>query len=208
MTPIGFLWKILGVEQTVSWILISPQLNTFFFFFTKNVHLKKCVQLISACLAFLMRKFSRSRISNRAVCLVFSVLYGDLMRQQLTLMWVCAIAAEPIPFLSFTLALAASFIAFFSLLPFSPFDYILHLCRLDSESRSLVRRWISDGWSRQRLDLCENCHAILMTAIHAVKWQTCKVPAFRRGPWPVISSLFGLYEWSAYHTDSLYYLIE
>lgn len=65
---------------------------------------------------------------------------------------------------------------------FYPFAYILHLFRLDSESRSLVRCWIRDGWSRQGPDLRENCHAILMTVIHAVKCQTCKVPALRRGP--------------------------
>lgn len=109
-------------------------------------------------------------MSRHAVCLVLLVRYSrDLMQKQPTLMCVCAITAEPIPFLSPALSLAALFIALSSL----PLCLYFLFLQTDSENRSLVRQRIRDGRSRQGRDLCENCHAVLITAFYAVKCPTC-----------------------------------
>lgn len=79
------------------------------------------------------------------------------MGQQTTLMCVCvcmcAITAEPIPFLSSALALAAPFIAFFSLPLFLPLCLYFASLQTDSENRSLVRQRVRDGRNRQGRDL-------------------------------------------------------
>ncbi len=116
-------------------------------------------------------------VSSCAVCLVLLVRYNrDLMRQQPTLMCVCYHSGT-YPFSVIRISFGSSFYR----LLFPPLFFFLPLClyfaslQTDSENRSLVRWRIRDGRSRQGRDLCGNCHAILMTAIHAVKCQTCTV---------------------------------
>lgn len=142
-------------------------------------------------------------MSSCAVCLIELVSYNrDLMRQQPTLM--CArYHSGTYPFSVIRISFGSSFYRLLFPPLFLPLCLYFTSLQTDSENRSLVRRRIRDGRSRQWRDLCENCHAILMTAIHAVKCQNCAVATLRQGHWLLISSLFGLYKWSGYHMQTI-----
>lgn len=123
------------------------------------------------------------------MCLVSSARYSrDLMRQQPTLMCVCY-HSTTYPCSVIRINRGSSFYRL--RFPPPPCLYFASL-QTDSENRSLVRRRMRDGRSRQGRDLCKNRHAILITAIHAMKCQTCTVTTPRRGPWLLISPLFVL----------------
>lgn len=110
------------------------------------------------------------------------------MRQQPTLMCVCY-HSTTYPCSVICINRGSSFYRL--RFPPPPCLYFASL-QTDSENRSLVRRRMRDGRSRQGRDLCKNRHAILITAIHAMKCQTCTVTTPRRGPWLLISPLFVL----------------